>query len=290
MAKIAFLGTGRMGTGMAARLIAAGHDVAVFNRSPEKVTDLVAAGAVRAQTPGAAAEQADAVFAMVADDAASRAVWLGADGALAASGAPGRFAIECSTLSRPWVLDLAKQAVAQGFRYIDSPVTGLPTAAAAGDLRLLVGAAPADLDAVRPLLEPLCGSIVHFGDVGAGTAYKLVQNLLGSVQIAATAEVLRIAELSGLDLTAVVDTLALSVAASPTVTRVSRLMLDGVHDRDIAFTAALRSKDTRIGVELAEAVHAPAALGHAAHDLFVRLVEAGHGELNETKVIDLLRE
>ncbi|WP_280404275.1 NAD(P)-dependent oxidoreductase [Nocardia brasiliensis] len=290
MAKIAFLGTGRMGTGMAARLIAAGHDVAVFNRSPEKVADLVAAGAVRAQTPGAAAEQADAVFAMVADDAASRAVWLGADGALAASGAPGRFAIECSTLSRPWVLDLAKQAAAQGFRYIDSPVTGLPTAAAAGDLRLLVGAAPADLDAVRPLLEPLCGSIVHFGDVGAGTAYKLVQNLLGSVQIAATAEALRIAELSGLDLTAVVDTLALSVAASPTVTRVSRLMLDGVHDRDIAFTAALRLKDTRIGVELAEAVHASAALGHAAHDLFVRLVEAGHGELNETKVIDLLRE
>ncbi|AFU00873.1 NAD(P)-dependent oxidoreductase [Nocardia brasiliensis] len=290
MAKIAFLGTGRMGAGMAARLIAAGHDVAVFNRSPEKVADLVAAGAARAQTPRAAAEQADAVFAMVADDAASRAVWLGAEGALAAAGAPGRFAIECSTLSRPWVLELAKQAATQGFRYIDSPVTGLPTAAAAGELRLLIGAAPADLDAVRPLLEPLCGSIVHFGEVGAGTAYKLVQNLLGSVQIAATAEALRIAELSGLDLPAVVDTLALSVAASPTVTRVSRLMLDGVHDRDIAFTAALRLKDTRIGMELAEAVHAPAALGRAAFDLFGRLVEAGHGELNETKVIDLLRE
>ncbi|WP_338757328.1 NAD(P)-dependent oxidoreductase [Nocardia vulneris] len=290
MAKIAFLGTGRMGTGMAARLIAAGHDVAVFNRSAAKVADLVAAGAVRAQTPRAAAEQADAVFSMVADDAASHAVWLGAEGALAAAGAPGRFAIECSTLSRPWVLELAKQAAAQGFRYIDSPVTGLPTAAAAGALRLLIGAVPADLDAVRPLLEPLCDSIVHFGDVGAGTAYKLVQNLLGSVQIAATAEALRIAELSGLDLTTVVDTLALSVAASPTVTRVSRLMLDGVHDRDIAFTAALRCKDTRIGVELAEAVHAPAALGHAAYDLFGRLVEAGHGELDETKVIDLLRE
>uniref|UniRef100_UPI002455D171 NAD(P)-dependent oxidoreductase n=1 Tax=Nocardia brasiliensis TaxID=37326 RepID=UPI002455D171 len=232
----------------------------------------------------------EAVFGWAPDDPPSRGGWRGADGAPAGGGAPGRFVIECSTLSRPWVLELAKQAATQGFRYIDSPVTGLPTAAAAGELRLLIGAAPADLDAVRPLLEPLCGSIVHFGEVGAGTAYKLVQNLLGSVQIAATAEALRIAELSGLDLPAVVDTLALSVAASPTVTRVSRLMLDGVHDRDIAFTAALRLKDTRIGMELAEAVHAPAALGHAAFDLFGRLVEAGHGELNETKVIDLLRE
>ncbi|QIS03196.1 NAD-binding protein [Nocardia brasiliensis] len=290
MAKIGFLGTGRMGVGMAARLIAAGHDVAVYNRSPEKSASLVAAGAVAAPTPRAAAEQADAVIAMVADDAASRAVWLGADGAMAAAGAPDRFAIECSTLSRPWVLELAGQATARGFRYIDAPVTGLPAAAAAGALRLLVGAEQADLAAARPLLEPLCDSIVHFGGVGAGTAYKLVQNLLGSVQIAATAEALRIAELSGLDLATVVDTLALSVAASPTVTRVSRLMLDGVHDRDIAFTAALRLKDTRIGVELADAVHAPAALGHAAYDIFGRLVEAGHGELNETKVIDLFRE
>ncbi|WP_342216901.1 NAD(P)-binding domain-containing protein, partial [Nocardia brasiliensis] len=122
MAKIAFLGTGRMGTGMAARLIAAGHDVAVFNRSPEKVADLVAAGAARAQTPRAAAEQADAVFAMVADDAASRAVWLGADGALAAAGAPGRLVLEWSALCRPGGGEHAKQAAPQGIRVLDEPV------------------------------------------------------------------------------------------------------------------------------------------------------------------------
>lgn len=289
MAKIAFLGTGRMGSGMAARLLAAGHTVTVFNRSPEKAAELVSQGAVLARTPRAAAEHAEAIISMVADDTASHTVWLGEHGALSGDLAPGAFAIECSTLSRPWVSELSKHAAVHGLRYIDLPVTGLPDAAAAGELTLFAGADPDDLDAMRPLLQPLCTNIVHFGGIGAGTAYKLVQNLLGSVQIAATAEALRIAELAGLDLATVVDTLSRSVAASPIIVRVGRLMLDGVHDRDIAFTAALRLKDTRFGVELADSVAAPAALGHAAQDIFSRLVDAGHGDLNETKVIDILR-
>ncbi|MFI5782943.1 NAD(P)-dependent oxidoreductase [Nocardia sp. NPDC051570] len=290
MAKIAFLGLGRMGSGMAARMVAAGHKVAVFNRSPEKAAGFVSAGAVLAATPRAAAERADAIIAMVADDVASRAVWLGDNGALAADVAAGAFAVECSTLSRPWVLELAKHADTQGFRYIDSPVTGLPDAAAAGQLTLFVGANRDHLDAARPLLDPLCTNIIRFGEIGAGTAYKLLQNLLGSIQIASTAEALRTAELAGLDLAAVVDTLSRGGAASPTVVRVGRLMLDGIHDRDIAFTAALRLKDTRIGVEQADSLNAPATLGHAAYGIFGRLVEAGHGDLNETKVLDLLRE
>ncbi|MEU7144423.1 NAD(P)-dependent oxidoreductase [Nocardia sp. NPDC046473] len=287
MAKIGFLGVGRMGSGMAARMLAAGHEVVVFNRSPEKAAELISAGAGTATTAREAADGADAIISMVADDDASRAVWLGEDGALAADLAPGAFAVECSTISQPWVLQLAKQAGAQGLRYLDSPVTGLPEVAAAGELTLFVGADPADLEAARPLLDPLCTNIIRFGEVGAGTAYKLLQNLHGSIQIAATAEVLRVAELAGLELATVVDTLS---RISPTVARVGRIMLDGVHDRDIAFTAELRLKDTRIGVELSDSVDGPAALGHAAYDIFSRLVEAGYGALNETKVLDLLRE
>ncbi|MEC3917612.1 NAD(P)-dependent oxidoreductase [Nocardia sp. CDC160] len=290
MARIAFLGLGRMGGGMAARLVAAGHQVTVYNRSPEKAAGLVAAGATLAATPREAAQGAEAIFAMVADDDASRAAWLGADGALAGEYAPNAFAVEFSTLSRPWVLELAKHAAAHGLRYLDSPVTGLPDAAAAGALVLFLGGDGADIDAARPLLEPLCISIVRFGEVGAGTSYKLIQNLLGSIQIAATAEALRTAELAGLDLATVTATLSQGGAASPTVIRMCREMLAGSHDRDIAFTANLRLKDTRIGVELADAVGTPAALGHTAQDIFERLVAAGYGELSETKVIDLLRD
>ncbi|MVU78612.1 NAD-binding protein [Nocardia sp. ET3-3] len=290
MARIAFLGLGRMGAGMAARTVGAGHEVRVFNRSPEKAAELVTAGATLAATPREAALGAEAIFAMLADDEASRAAWLGEDGALAGEYAAGAFAVEFSTISRPWVLELAKDAAAHGLRYLDSPVTGLPDAAAAGRLTLFVGASAADLEAARPLLAPLCTEIVHFGAVGAGASYKLMQNLLGSVQIAATAEALRTAELAGLDLATVADTLSRGGAASPTVIRMCKEMLAGEHERDIAFTAALRLKDTRIGVELADELGTPAALGHAALDVFERLVAAGHGELSETKVIDLLRE
>ncbi|MGW4243102.1 NAD(P)-dependent oxidoreductase [Nocardia sp. NPDC004722] len=290
MARIAFLGLGRMGAGMAARVVAAGHEVRVFNRSPGKAAELVSAGATFAPTPRDATQGADAIFAMVADDEASRAAWLGVDGALAGEYAAGAFAVEFSTLSRPWVLELAEQASAQGLRYLDSPVTGLPNAAAAGQLILFVGADPTDLAAARPLLTPLCVDIVHFGAVGAGTSYKLVQNLLGSIQIAATAEALRTAELAGLDSATVAATLSRSGAASPTVIRMCAEMLAGAHDRDIAFTGTLRLKDTRIGVALSDAVGSPAALGHTAQDIFERLVATGYGELNETKVIDLLRE
>lgn len=290
MATIAFLGAGRMGSGMAGRLVDAGHEVRIYNRSPHKASDLISRGAIAAQTPRAAVRDADAIISMVADDDASRTVWSGPDGALTGAPAEGAFAIECSTLSRPYVLGLAEDAAAQGLRYIDMPVTGLPSAAAAGELTLFVGADATHLEAARPLLEPLCTSIIRFGEVGAGTAYKLLQNLLGSIQIAATAEALRTAELAGLDMPTVVDTLSRGGNASPTVVRISRRILEGVHDRGIDFTGTLRLKDTRIGVELSDAVGSPAALGHTALDIFTRLVEAGHGDLSETKVIDLLRE
>jgi 3-hydroxyisobutyrate dehydrogenase len=232
----------------------------------------------------------EAIFAMVGDDAASREVWLGPAGALAGDVALGASAIECSTLSRQWVQELSEAAGQRGLRYIDCPVTGLPEAAAAGGLTLLVGAAPADLATAEPLLRPLCQEVIRFGDVGAGTAYKLIVNLMGAVQIAATAEALLVAERAGLDLGQVVDALAKGQAASPQVVRNSRRMLRGDHDRDIVFSGRLRLKDARYGVDLAQAVGVDARLGRTAAEAFRRLVERGLGEMNESKVIDALRD
>jgi 3-hydroxyisobutyrate dehydrogenase len=155
MATVAFLGLGKMGTGMALRLASAGHRLNVYARTASKAGELVAVGAHACSTPRAACNGADAVFAMVSDDLASRAVWLGADGALAGALAPFAFAIECSTLSRGWVLELAAEAATRGLRYLDAPVTGLPHAARLGQLTLLIGAATNDLDAARSLLSPL---------------------------------------------------------------------------------------------------------------------------------------
>ncbi len=290
MSRIAFLGLGRMGAGMAGRLLAAGHDVAVFNRTPSRAEPLVRAGARLAASPRDACEHADAVVAMTADDVSSRAMWLGEHGALAASVAPRAFAIECSTLSHAWVDALARAARERGLRYLDAPVTGLPSAAAAGELTLLVGAEQQDLEAARPLLAALANRIFHFGPVGSGTIYKLVVNLVGSVQIASAAEGLALAERAGLDLERVVDAIAVSQAASPQVVRNTRRMLERGFDRDVVFTAVLRLKDVDYALQLGRSVGLGTPFGDAAHAAFQRLVELGGDENHEARVIDVARD
>jgi 3-hydroxyisobutyrate dehydrogenase len=239
MKRIAFLGLGRMGSAMASRLLARGYGVSVYNRTAERARPLVAAGAKLARTAREACTGVEAVVAMTADDVSSRAMWLGGDGALAAELAPNALAIECSTVSHAWALELARLAARRGLRYIDAPVTGLPDAAAAGELTLLVGADPADLDAARPLLAALAARVLHFGPVGAGTAYKLAVNLIGSVQIASAAEGLALAERAGLDPKLVVEAIATGQAASPQVVRNTQRMLDGEFSRNIVFTPEL---------------------------------------------------
>src|SRR6202044_2296726 len=207
--------------GMAGRYVDAGFSVAVWNRSRAKAEDLIARGARWAAPPADAAVGADAIVTMVADDKASRAVWLGKEGAAGAAKA-GTLAIECSTVSYGHALDLARELRGRGLIYIDSPVTGLPDAAAAGKLTMLVGAEPADLESARPYLAPLSTTIRHFGAVGSGTVYKLINNLMGAIQIAGIAEGLAIAEQAGLDMKLGLETIETGGAARPQGIRHSR--------------------------------------------------------------------
>jgi 3-hydroxyisobutyrate dehydrogenase len=286
MARVAFIGLGRMGHGMAGRYLGAGFDVAVWNRSKAKAEDLIARGARWATSPEDAAIDADAVVTMVADDAASRAVWLTRDGAAATMKA-GSIAIECSTVSHEHALDLARELRRRGLIYIDCPVTGLPDAAASGKLTLLVGAEPADLERARPFLVPLSSTIRHFGAVGSGTVYKLINNLMGAIQIAGLAEGLAIAEQAGLDMKLVLEAVETGVAASPQVLRHSRRMVA----RDFAgatFTAALRHKDAAYAVALAESLLSGAPLmGRAAVEAYAR-AEAYAPDDDEAKMIEIV--
>ncbi len=286
MAQIAFIGLGRMGHGMAGRYLENGFAVAVWNRSKAKADDLVARGARRADSPADAARDADAIVTMVADDAASRDVWLGKAGA-ASTAKSGALAIECSTVSYHHALDLARELRERGLIYIDSPVTGLPDAAASGKLTLLVGAEPADLERARPYLAPLSATIRHFGAVGAGTVYKLINNLMGAIQIAGLAEGLAIAEQAGLDMTLVLESIQAGVAASPQVQRHSKRMVA----RDFSgatFTAALRHKDAAYAVKLAESLLADKPLvARAAVESYARATAAMPDD-DEGKMIELV--
>lgn len=289
MAKVAFIGLGRMGSGMARRLLDGGHQLRVFNRTKARADDLVGRGAVQCATPREACEGVDAVVSMVTDDQASREIWNGTRGVLAAQFAPAAFAIECSTLSHDWVLQLSAEATRQGMRYLDAPVTGLPESAVAGELTLLLGANREDLSAARPLLATFSKSILHFGRVGTGTAYKLLVNMLGAVQIASAAESLAIAEKIGLDLTLVADALATGQAASPQVIRNARRIADGHHDRDILFTPQLRLKDVEYGLALARKFSIGSPFGRLAGELFRQLCALDQRPINESKIIDIAR-
>ena len=250
MPRVAFIGLGRMGHGMAGRYLEAGFTVAVWNRSKAKAEDLIARGAQWATSPEDAAIDADAVVTMVADDAASRDVWLTRDGAAATMKA-GTLAIECSTVSYQHTLDMARELQSRGLIYIDCPVTGLPEAAAAGKLTLLVGADNADLDKARPFLTPIGSTIRHFGAVGTGTVFKLINNLIGAVQIASLAEGVAIAEQAGLNMQLVAEALGTGAIASRQVIRHSKRMIDR-NFSGASFTAALRHKDAEYAVRLAE--------------------------------------
>jgi 3-hydroxyisobutyrate dehydrogenase len=287
--RIAFLGLGLMGSGMAARLVAASHAVTVYNRTASRAEPLQRLGARVAESARAAAQNADVIVGMTADDDSSRYMWLGEAGALSAANAPDALAIECSTLSHDWVLDLARQVRARGFRYVDAPVTGLPDAAAAGTLTLLVGADPADLDAARPVFASLATRVLHFGAVGQGTVYKLMVNLLGAVQIASAAEGMALASAASLDLKLVADAIASGQAASPQVVRNVRRFISGDHTGAINFTPALRLKDIEYALRLARKLGTPHAFGEVAAGLYRRLCDAGFARDNESRIIDVLR-
>ena len=275
-----------MGHGMAGRYLDAGFTVAVWNRSKAKAEDLIARGARWATSPEDAAIDADAVVTMVADDQAAQAVWLTADGAAATMKA-GTLAIECSTVSYGHAVEMAHKLRERGLIYIDSPVTGLPDAAAAGKLTLLVGADPADLERARPYLTPLATTIRHFGAVGTGTVYKLINNLMGAIQIAGLAEGLAIAEQAGLDMKLVLESIETGVAASPQVIRHSRRMAA----RDFAgptFTSALRHKDAAYAVKLAESLLSdPPLVGRAAVEAYQR-AKAYAPDDDEGKMIEIV--
>jgi 3-hydroxyisobutyrate dehydrogenase len=288
MARVAFLGLGTMGREMAHRLIAAGHEATVWNRSPEKAETLRAAGAAVAATPAQAVKGADVIVSMVADDAASRDVWLGPEGALAGRPANRAIAVESSTVSRGWTLDLAERVRQAGLRFLDCPVTGGPDGAREGRLTLLVGGEASVLQEAWPVLSAYAGRSLHFGPVGAGTAYKVTVNMIGAAQAAAAVEGYLTAVKAGLDPETVREALSSGAVASPMVKYLVRRLVDNDHD-DIYFTTALRHKDARYGLRLAAEVGQATPVNAVAADLFQMALAHGWGESNESIIVKLLK-
>jgi 3-hydroxyisobutyrate dehydrogenase len=291
MAKIAYMGVGAMGQAMILRMLAAGHAVTAYNRTIEKTRRVREEGAAIASSPRLAAQGADAVFCSVTNDEASRAVWTRPDGVLSAELPPSTFLIECSTLSHDWVTELAGMAAARGLRFIDCPISARPDAVDAGDIRLFVGASPADLAEIRPLLESLSTQLMifHFGPVGSGTAFKLIHNLMGAIQVAAIAEAMAQAEAAGMDLHVAAEAFAAGYSGSRHIKLHSAAIAEGKKGQEVAFSGHGRLKDAIYGMRLAEKLGRQASVGKAAAEVWRQMVDIGMGDANDSELIDALR-
>ena len=283
---VAVLGLGIMGSSMAGRLAAAGFPLAVYNRNPAKAAALQAAGARVAATPAEAAAGAQFILSMLADDDASRATWLGEQGALRGAG-PGAILIESSTITVDWIRELAAAAQAKGLELLDAPVTGSKVHAAAGELNFLVGGSAAALERARPVLAAMSKSITHLGPAGSGSRMKLINNFLCGVQVASLAEAVALIEKSGLDRAKALEVLCGGAPGSPIV----KMLTPRMASRDYTpnFLLKLMAKDLRYSQREAGNNGLDLATAAAALGLFERALAAGHGERDMAAVVEPLR-
>lgn len=276
-----------MGTGMARRLLGSGFSLSVFNRSSDKAKSLAADGAQAGSTPGDAATNADVIISMVADDVASRAMWLGENGALAGA-KRGAVIIECSTLSVDWVKELATLATERGCELLDAPVTGSRGPAAAGQLSFFVGGDAAVLERTRPVFEVMAKSITHVGPTGSGALVKLINNFLCGVQVAALADAIALIERSGLNRETVLPIFTEGTPGSPLMKLLSPRMT--ASDFAPNFSLKLMAKDLGYALNEAKNSSLDLATTAAALGVFSQAIAAGHGEKDMSAIIEPLRK
>jgi len=285
--RVAILGLGTMGAGMAANVLRAGFPLTVYNRRPEKAAALAEAGARVAASPREAAHGAALIFSMVADDSASRAMWLGDQGAL--SGADrGALLIESSTLTVGWVRELAQAAEAAGMEFIDAPVTGSRDQAQSGQLLFLVGGSASALERARPALSVMGRAIVHAGPTGSGALLKLINNFMSGAQAAILAETLAFVERSGLDRSTVLDVLLNGAPGSPLVKTLTPRMTERAYTPP-NFGLRLMKKDLTYAREEAAKLGVTLDTATCVLALFERAIAAGHGDKDFSAIVEVKR-
>jgi 3-hydroxyisobutyrate dehydrogenase len=285
--RVAILGLGTMGAGMAANVLKAGFSLSVYNRTAAKAKALVDGGAHFASMPGEAAEGASIVISILSDDSASREVWLGSGGALEAVGKDA-ILIESSTVSPSWIAELAELSASRGAQFLDAPVTGSRMQAEAGQLSFLVGGNEATVEAATPVLKAMSKEIVHLGPVGSGAKMKLINNFLCGVQIASLAEGLAWIERSGLDREKALAVLKSGAPGSPLLGAISARMVN--QNYNVNFLLTLMAKDLLYAE--AEAAHCNVDLKTAetARGLFEVAIAQGLGNEDMSSVIEPLRK
>ena len=276
-----------MGSGMARRLLANGFPLTVYNRNPEKSKPFATEGARVAHSPREAAQNADVIITMVADDNASRSLWLDENGALAGVKTE-TVCIESSTVTVNWIQELAAAARKKNCELVEAPVTGSKSHAANGELSFLIGGNPTTIEKLRPIFSCMGKTILPLGPIGNGALVKLINNFICGVQVAAMAEAMAMIESSGLDREKVLNFLTNAAPGSPIVKTVSARMT--APDYTPNFMLKLMTKDLGYAVGEGNKLSVELLTAAAALKEFQRAIAAGHGDKDMAAVVEILRK
>jgi len=284
--RVAVLGLGTMGTGMAKNLLKAGFSVSVYNRTRAKAEQLGAAGARIADTPADAAHDAEVAISMLSDEDASRTAWTGEHGALNGL-KPGAVIVESSTVTPAWIAELAGMSSEHSLSLLDAPVTGSRVQAEGAQLTFLVGGDADVLERARPVLAAMSKEIVLLGPVGSGARMKLINNFLCGVQVASLAEGLAWIERSGLDRQQALNFLCKGAPGSPLINTISARMVAATYE--VNFLLSLMRKDLQYADADAAMLGVDLRTAKTAETRFVEAATAGYADKDMSAVIEPFR-
>jgi 3-hydroxyisobutyrate dehydrogenase len=290
MARIAFIGLGNMGGGMAANLAKAGHEVGAFDLSEAALAKAEERGATRASDAAAAVEGAEAVVTMLPAGKHVAEVYRSAVFGKAPSSA---ILLDCSTIDVATARAVEEEARGAGYEMVDAPVSGGIAAAEGGTLTFMVGGTPQGFERARPFLEQMGKAVIHAGGSGSGQAAKIVNNMLLGVTMAGTCEAFVLAQKLGLDPQVFFD--ISSKASGQSWSMTTYCPVPGVGPETPAdrgyeggFAAQLMLKDLALAMEAAQAAGAYTPMGGEAEELYRRFVQRGGGTKDFSALIKMI--
>lgn len=292
MSRIAFIGLGNMGSGMAANLVKAGHEVHAFDLSAEALAKAAEGGAQSAASAAAAVAGADAVVTMLPAGKHVRAVY---ESEVFGAAKDGAVFMDCSTIDVDSAREVGEAAKAKGFKFLDAPVSGGVAAATGGTLTFMVGGEDADFALAEPVLSAMGKAVIHAGGLGSGQAAKACNNMLLAINMIGTCEAFALASKLGLDQQKFFD--ISSKASGQSWSMTSYCPVPGPvpaspanNDYQPGFAAALMLKDLGLAMEAADAASAATPLGALANDLYQSFVDQGDGNTDFSGIYRLIEE
>ena len=290
MAKIAFIGLGHMGGGMAPNLAKAGHEVLAFDLVPEAVEKVAQSGCTPAASAADAVKSADVVITMLPASKHVRAVY---HDDVAPNAKAGTLLIDCSTIDVQSTLEVGDGLKELGFEFVDAPVSGGIAAAAGGTLTFMVGGSDEAFERARPFLEPMAKAVIHAGRLGAGQAAKICNNMILGATMIATCEAFVLAQKLGLDPKVFFDISSKASGQSWSMTSYAPVANVGPetpadHDYEGGFAAALMLKDLKLAMDAAQHSGAYTPMGAQAEELYQRFVDRGGGNKDFSGIIKMV--